>query len=155
MTAGDNTTGDTTSPSDVSNAGTTFGVAAAGQDDGLSRSWDDFAGSAASDKASSVDRDTSLMRRSLIESLDTLFGRDIEWAEMQTRERPAANLPPRRWPSRLAQWPASASRNRPSAAVLAVGLAIAALCSEGDEFDCSNLSTEPRPSLFKRRQVSS
>lgn len=119
------------------------------QDFGLSRSWDGFAPSLAASETSSADHEATFFRRALVESLDTLFGRDIEWTETQRADT-----------HRLAAHPSAGSTGavaavheteQPSAALLAVGLALSALWSEGDEDDRVN---QPRELMLKRRPVS-
>ncbi len=119
------------------------------QDDGPGVSWGNLAPTLAAHDVVSAARDTSLIRQNLIESLDALFDQDIEWARMQSRQVDDAAG---------AQAEALAvgvgDVNEPSAAMLAVGLAISALWSEGAGADRVNRSTEARQSLLKRRQIS-
>jgi hypothetical protein len=127
-------------------------LALARQDYGLSRSWDSFAPSSAAGEATAADRETSLFRHSLVESLDTLFGRDIEWADVQTRaaggESSAHALA-----ESTGRAAGGGASEQPSAAVLAVGLALSALWSEGDENARLNPSAEPGQPLLRRRRV--
>ena len=137
---------------EVFNAKTALDVATAGQDGSLSESWDDFAGSLAGGETSSAEHEMMLLRRSLVDSLDSLFGQDIEWADTQTKTTGGASSSVAMSESTGAVAGVSES-DRPSAAMLAVGLALAALWSEDDEDDCVN-PTEPRRSPLWHRQAS-
>jgi hypothetical protein len=119
------------------------------QDFGLSRSWDGFAPSLAASETSSADHEATFFRRALVESLDTLFGRDIEWTETQSADthRLAAHTSV----GSTGAVAAVHEAEQPSATLLAVGLALSALWSEGDEDDRVN---QPRELMLKRRPVS-
>jgi hypothetical protein len=131
---------------------TVVDIALARQDYGLSRSWESFAPSSAVGEPTAADRETSLFRQSLVESLDRLFGRDIEWADVQTRaaggESSAHALA-----ESTGRAAGGGASEQPSAAVLAVGLALSALWSEGDENARLNPSAEPGQPLLRRRRV--
>ena len=118
------------------------GVAMNRQDYWLSSSGGIFARSLAGCEASSADPETDRMCRSLIESLDTLFGRDIEWVEMQTRVGGSVfsigDMGKSTGPVAGVSEP-----ERPSAAMLTLGLALAALRSEGGKGNRVNRSSEP------------
>jgi hypothetical protein len=145
---------DTSDTTDLSagsglNLDTTVQSGVGRQDYGLSRSWSSFAPSSAADEASSADREIALFRRTVIESLDTLFGSDIEWAEVQStgthRASPQAES---------ATNAAVADESRqPSVAMLAVGLALSALWSEGEEADREHPAAEPGKPWLKRRRI--
>ena len=125
--------------------------ALARQDEGMSPAWNNLALSSAHGEASTANHELNHYRRSLVDSLDALFGRDIEWAGMQVAAARSTEMPP------VAESTGSAAgvglAERPSAAMLAVGLAIAALWPEGDEEDCVNERAEPGQSWLKRRSV--
>jgi subtilase family serine protease len=125
------------------------------QNYGLSRSWSSFAANAPADKTAptdetaSADHETSF-RRSLVESLDTLFGRDIEWTESRTGAAHGESSTGAVAESGVMA--GSSESEQPSVAALAVGLALSALWSEGER---RNQSAEPEQSSLKRRQISS
>ncbi|HEY1785364.1 MAG TPA: fibronectin type III domain-containing protein, partial [Pirellulales bacterium] len=125
------------------------------QDYGLSRSWSGFATAvptgetAPTDETASADHET-FFRRSLVESLDTLFGRDIEWTESRTGAAHGESSTSAVAESGVKA--GSSESEQPSVAALAVGLALSALWSEGER---RNQSAEPEQSSLKRRQISS
>ena len=118
----------------VSSAKAASAVAAAGQEYGLSQTWESLAGTLTDDGTSSADGEMNFIRHSLIDSLDSLFGQDIEWADIQARAAGGAASSGTAAESTGAVAGAS-ELERPSAAMLAVGLALAALWSEGDDGD--------------------
>ena len=128
-------------------------VALARQDFGLSQSWDKFGGSVAGDAISPTDHELSLIRHSLVESFDSLFGQDIEWADMSTRAAGGASSAGAAAESTGAV-PGVSESGHSSVAVLAVGLALAALWSEGDDAGRAKQSAEPSTAPLRRRHVS-
>ena len=123
----------------------TMGTTVARQDGGPSVSWDGLAPTLAAHDFVSDAHDVSLIRQSSIESLDTLFGQEIEWARMRSQQvDDAAGA------EAEAVAVDAGQVQRPSAAVLAVGLAISALWSASDRV---NHRVEPRQSFLKRRQT--
>jgi subtilase family serine protease len=141
------------------NVAATVDIGFARQDYGLSRSWNSFAPSSAASEASSADHETTFFRRSLVDSLDTLFGRDIEWAGMSNGAASVSTgaAGGKSSTQAVAESTGAVSgageSQRPSAALLAVGLALTALWSEGEEGDCVDPSPEPRQPRLKRRPV--
>ena len=114
-----------------------MGIALAGQGD--------LAGRSASDAAQSADAAT----QRLVESLDSLFGGEIDWAGVHAGVE-AGVLAAEATPVPVgASVTGSGVAERPSAAMLAVGLALSALWSESTRADED--SRQPR-TLVRRRK---
>ena len=149
-TAVDNAINSETDFGDASSLGadTTLGITLARQNDG--RWWNSSTPVLAAGEASSADSETSLISRGLIGNLDTLFGSDINWADMPARTAGGES-------SALAATESTGAvagggdSEQPSATMLAVGLAISALWSESDRV---KQSAEPRQPPLRRRRSS-
>lgn len=149
-TAVDNAINSETDFGDASSLGadTTLGITLARQNDG--RWWNSSTPVLAAGEASSADSETSLISRGLIGNLDTLFGSDIDWADMPARTAGGES-------SALAATESTGAvagggdSEQPSATMLAVGLAISALWSESDRV---KQSAEPRQPPLRRRRSS-
>ncbi|HTU26824.1 MAG TPA: hypothetical protein VMF30_15555, partial [Pirellulales bacterium] len=96
-----------------------------------------------------TDRELTLYRHNLIESLDSLFGRDVEWAGGSAASQGTATSSDQF--DREAG--AVSLTERPSAAMLAVGLAISALWTEVEASDTVDRKAKTRESLLRRRRV--